>query len=98
MDRYQRRPARGLKTGKEGQVVEAVQLTKENVDQVIEWCDGTGVEEIDALDSEKRYVGINIPSWGGVVRASEGDFVIKDHLGEFHTRWPDHFNNMFEKE
>ena len=94
MERYKRKNTDGQRFD----AIEAIQLTKENVDQVVAWCDGTPIEETDALDSEKRYVGINIPSWGGVVRASEGDFVIKDHLGEFHTRWPQHFNNMFVKE
>jgi hypothetical protein len=79
-----------------GVLVEAVKLTSENVKQVADWCNGTEVKEIDALDSSKTYVGINFLSWEGLARASEGDYIVKDHLDEFHTRWAVNFEDQFE--
>jgi hypothetical protein len=78
-------------------VIEAVKLTKENVDEVAEWCTGKEVEEIDGLNPEIRYVGLNFIAWDGVTRASEGDYIVKDAIGEFHLRWADNFERDFEK-
>ena len=39
---------------------------------------------IDPEDNTKRYVGLNIPTLEGVMRASEGDYVIKSTRGEFY--------------
>lgn len=80
-----------------GVVVEAVQITKENVQYVADWCVGQEVEEIDALDTSKRYVGINFISWDGMARASEGDYIIKDPVGNFISRWPHAFEENFER-
>jgi len=77
--------------------IEAVQLTKGNVHEVAEWCTGKEVTEIDALDPTKTYVGINVILWDGLGRVSEGDYLIKDALGEFHVRWADNFERDFGK-
>jgi len=85
------------KTGDENEV-EAVQLTKDNAHEVAAWCNaGAQVEEIDALEPDKKYVGLNLTSWNGLTRASEGDYIIKDGLGTFHVRWPQNFEADFEK-
>lgn len=81
----------------EGVTVHAVQLTKDNVHEVAEWCTGQEVVEIDALDNTKTYVGLNFIGWAGMERASEGDYIIKDNLGDFHSRWPTSFEQYFEK-
>jgi hypothetical protein len=78
-------------------VIEAVKLTKENVSEVAEWCTGQEVEEIDALDPSIRYVGLNFIAWDGVTRASEGDYIVRDAISEFHLRWADNFERDFEK-
>lgn len=91
MDRYRKRSSDGAPE------FEAVQLTKENVHEVAHWCVGQEVEEIDALEPDKRYVGLNFLSWNGMHRASEGDYIIKDALGDFHSRWPDSFEQSFER-
>lgn len=77
--------------------VEAVRLTKENVKQVAEWCTGQEVEEIDSLDPDLRFVGLNLITQIGMRRASEGDYIIKDNLGTFHVRWPVEFEAMFKR-
>ena len=79
-------------------VVEAVQLTKENVKYVAEWCGGVEVEEIDALDASRRYVGLNLlTEESGYIRASEGSYIVKDPAGYFHVAWQGRFEHDFEK-
>lgn len=80
-----------------GAIVEAVQLRKDNVSEVANWCVGQEVEETDALDPDKKYVGVNFISWDGMARASESDYIIKDILGNFVSRWPQPFEEAFEK-
>ena len=80
-----------------GVEVEAVQLTKENASEVADWVVGKEVEEIDALDASRHYVGLNFISWDGMARASEGDYIIKDPVGSFLSRWPEAFEANFEK-
>ena len=80
-----------------GAEVEAIQLTKENIQEVAEWCVGQEVKEIDSLDNSKTYVGLNFISWDGMARASEGDYIIKDPLGNFISRWGSSFEETFEK-
>jgi hypothetical protein len=54
------------------------------------------VEEMDARNENKRYVAINIPTLEGVMRASEGDYVIKGIKGEFYPCKPDIFDSTYE--
>lgn len=75
--------------------VEAVMLTKENVSDVVEWCGGQQVEEVNALNHGVKFVGVNVPTFAGMVRASEGDYVVKDKDGEFHRRKPSIFEAKY---
>lgn len=79
---------------KDGQEVEAIVLSPENVDELECWTGGLQIVEHDALDHEKTFVGLNISTPDGMRRASEGDFVIhKDGYwfvckpGFFLTNW-----------
>ena len=78
-------------------VVEAVQLTKENVKYVAKWCNGVEVEEIDALDPSQVFVGLNLLTEEGSHRASEGSYIVKDPAGYFHVAWQGRFEHDFEK-
>lgn len=80
-----------------GAEVQAVQLRKDNVQEVADWCTGQEVKEIDALDSSKTYVGLNFISWDGMARASEGDYIILDPMGNFISRWGHAFEEAFER-
>lgn len=73
-----------IKYRKKAVEVEAIQLGKDNAEEVAQWCGGLIVEEIDPEDDDKRYVAINIPTLEGTMRASEGDYVIKGVRGEFY--------------
>lgn len=77
--------------------VEANELTKNNAEAVALWCGGMLVEEVDAFDPSKTFVGINIPTLEGVMRASEGDYVIKGVRGEFYPCKPSIFTATYEK-
>lgn len=77
--------------------VKAVQLGQDNAEQVAAWCKGRVVEEIDALDPSQRYVGVNLVGAFGYQRASQGDYVIQDLLGDFHVQRAANFESMWER-
>jgi len=76
--------------------VQAIQLTLGNAEEVAVWCGGVVIEEIDPVDSDKKWVGINIPTLEGVMRASEDDYIIKGTKGEFYPCKPGPFADTFE--
>lgn len=76
--------------------VEAIQITPENVKRAALWCGGVEVEEIDAQDSTKKFVALNIPTLSGVKRAGESDYVIKGLQGEFSVMNADDFEARYE--
>lgn len=81
---------------KKAVTVEAMQLSNLNAEAVAQWCGGQLVEEISAVDDRQKFVGINIPTLEGVMRASEGDFVIKGTRGEFYPCKAGPFADTFE--
>lgn len=64
------------------EVVQAEQVTPETAQNIADWVGGQVIPTEDALDSNKKSVGINIPTLSGIVRASEGDYVVKGEHGE----------------
>lgn len=64
-------------------IVEAEQLTPGSADYVAAWCGGRKVEEIDALDESKTYVGLNVRTLDGPKRAQENDYIVKFPAGNF---------------
>ncbi len=80
---------------KKAVTIEANELTKENAEAVALWCGGRLVEEIDPHTPTTRFAAINIPTLEGVMRASEGDFIIKGVKGEFYPCKPDIFHATY---
>jgi hypothetical protein len=78
-------------------IVQATQLSPATAKDLAEWCGGQLVEELDAEDPSKKFVAINIPTLEGVMRASEGDFVIKGVKGEFYPCKADIFEDTYQK-
>lgn len=78
-----------------GDEVEAVQLTTDNVDEVAAWCEGLAVQEQDSLSGE-IYVGVNVPTIMGNLRASEFDWVVKSPRGTFYPHKPGAFDDAFQ--
>jgi hypothetical protein len=76
--------------------VEAIQLTPETVERAATWTGGRVVEEIDPVNSLRRFVALNIPTLDGVKRASEGDFVVKSMGGEFDVMREREFRRRYE--
>ena len=78
--------------------IQAWQLTRENVYEVAKWCGGRVVQEAKPGDPTDVYIGLDIPTLEGVMRAetfapetwdgskySGGDFIIKGVNGEFYS-------------
>jgi len=76
--------------------IEALQLKPENAEQLAAWCGGQLVAQHDALGG-REYVGLNIPTLEGVMRASEGDWIIRGLRGEFYPCKPDVFAAKYEE-
>jgi hypothetical protein len=75
-------------------VIEARQLTHADMWPVYEWIDaGSGVKEWN-WDADGRY--IDIRTLEGVIRASEGDWIIKGVAGEMYPCKPDIFAATYE--
>lgn len=86
MARYRKKPVE----------IEARQLTPTSADALAQWCGGLVITEIDPLDPEVTYVGMNIPTLEGKMRASQGDYIIKGIQGEFYPCKPEIFEATYE--
>lgn len=79
-------------------VIEAMQLTRENVTDVALWCGGRVYEEGKASDRTDVYLALDIPTLEGTMRGQVGDFVIRGVQGEFYPCKPDIFEQTYEEE
>jgi hypothetical protein len=69
-------------------VIEAIQLTEENVDLLVEFCDGKIKSHF--------LVGVVIETLEGDMLANKGDYIIKGVKGEFYPCKPDIFEMTYE--
>lgn len=77
-------------------VIEAVQFTRDNWNEIIEFTNNTA----HTLIIEKRMDGVAtciIPTLEGQHIATERDFIIKGVQGEFYPCKPDIFEKTYEK-
>lgn len=65
--------------------VDAKQVSWETADEIAQWCGGVVVTEYSYPHGEPMP-GINVPTLTGMVRASEGDYVIRHASGQFQKR------------
>jgi hypothetical protein len=79
--RYRKRPI----------VIEAIQYTHANAPEVLGWM-GMGNTLAQTWEDE----AISIPTPEGVMRASPGDWIIRDIQGEFYPCKPDIFEATYE--
>jgi hypothetical protein len=77
--------------------VEAIKLTPATVREAALWCGGMEIEEIDPLDSTKRFVALNVPSRNGVLRCSEECYIVKDSSGDFTVMSARRFEDTYER-
>lgn len=76
--------------------VEAYLLTPVTANALAVWTGGQIVEEIDPIDRAKRYVGINIATIAGVIRASENMYIVKHQDGHFDVMSARDFAGKYE--
>jgi hypothetical protein len=69
-------------------VIQAWQVTLENIDDVIAWCNGSRGPMIEPT--------VNIETLEGVMTGRIGDYIIKGVQGEFYPCKPDIFEATYE--
>ena len=74
-------------------VIEAIQLTKENVMEVLSFCNSFG----NIVASNEDEMGISILTLEGTMTANTGDYIIKGVKGEFYPCKPDIFEQTYEE-
>lgn len=74
-------------------VIEAIQLTKENVVEVLSFCNNAG----NIVASNEDETGISILTLEGTMIANTGDYIIKGVKGEFYPCKPDIFEQTYEE-
>lgn len=76
-------------------VILAAQFTVKNAKGIAAWCAGKVTETWDNDESEIA-IHVDIPTLEGVMRADEGDFIIKGVKDEFYPCKPDIFEATYE--
>jgi hypothetical protein len=79
MNKYRKKPVE----------IEAIQLTEENLDKIMEFCG-------DKIKSHP-LTGVVIETLEGNMTADKGDYIIKGIKGEFYPCKPDIFELTYEK-
>ena len=77
-------------------VIEALQFTRNNWDEVVAFTDGKATNLNKSLILEDKYL-CNIDTLEGVMTATEGDYIIKGVFGEFYPHKPDIFEQVYEE-
>lgn len=75
---------------------QAVQITKSDAADIAAWCGGVVVSVPNPQDPTKPFVAVDVPIYGGVRRARELDWVLKQP-GSFTTIDPDTFARFYAK-
>jgi hypothetical protein len=81
-----------MKYRKKPIVIEAMQLTPENAESIVDW-----IGESHAYSSEVETCYIEIDTLEGRMTAYKGDYVIKGIKGEFYPCKSDIFEASYEK-
>jgi hypothetical protein len=84
-----------VKYRKKPVVIEARQLTQDNMEEIAEWCNG-GTREIK-ISNPPKPKALEIYTLEGIMDAWEGDYIIKGVKGEFYPCKPDIFKATYEK-
>lgn len=78
--------------------IEAMVVTEGSAQAVAHWCGGRLIWEAKHSDPADVYIGIDIPTLEGTMRANLEDFVIRGIKGEFYPCKPDIFWATHDKE
>ena len=75
--------------------IEAVQFTRDNVEEIKEFTEGNAINfRTERCINGKSYCEIKILE--GTMTATEGDYIIKGVNGEFYPCKPDVFEKIYE--
>jgi hypothetical protein len=77
--------------------IEAQRLDGTNGQEIAQWCGGRARSEAKASDPSDVAYWVDIATLEGVMRASEGDWVIRGVQGEFYPCKPDIFEATYER-
>ena len=75
-------------------VIQAVQWTGENLDEICAMAADQVIETSDGVGGSRKQ--LNIRTLEGLMRASEGDYIIKGVKGEIYPCKPDIFKETYE--
>lgn len=67
---------------------DARQLTRNNAQELADWCGGKVVTQHNAVDHDLTTPGVNVPTPEGVQRAQVGDTIIRYVDNTFHIFQP----------
>ena len=87
---------------KKERLIEAIQLTEGNLNQVASWCDGIAINEPALYDGNNilwayQYLGLDLKVNGYMVRANIGDYVYRNHKGLFRTMTFERFMRKYDR-
>lgn len=92
-----------MKYRKKPVVVEAIQLTDQNVEEILKFCDKIelmyiGVMDNKTLETKKTLTGAIVHTLQGNMGAFLGDYIVKGVNGEFYPCKLDIFEKTYEVE
>ena len=77
-------------------VIEALQFTRNNWDEVVSFTNGKATAFNKSLILEDKYL-CNINTLEGIMVATEGDYIIRGIRGEFYPCKPDIFDKTYDE-
>ena len=79
-------------------IIEAIQFTGDNWQEIQEWMHRSGFHGFNAeVDTEGNIVAAIIKTLEGEMIASIGDYIVKGIKGEFYPCKPDIFEETYEE-
>lgn len=75
--------------------VQAVLLTRENLEEVAKWCGGDSVEVSKPGDPTDVYYGIDYPTLSGKARINLNHYLIRNEFGKFSSLNKETFERVF---
>jgi hypothetical protein len=76
---------------------EAWKLTRRDADVIVDWVGKENISGYNLGEFEEDSCYINIKTRGGIIRVSEGDYIIKGLRCEFYSYKEDIFEKTYEE-
>ena len=86
-----------MKFRKKPVVIEAHKLSRMFADVCVQFVGAANIDSYGLGEFKEDECYINIKTLEGVIRASEGDYIIKGVAGEFYPCKPEIFEKTYEK-